>query len=311
MAWDDFQVFLAVHRTGSHARAGRALGVDPTTIGRRLAALEAELGARLFDRTPAGLTATPSAQALVPRLQRVEAELLAAEQELHGADARIAGPVRITASDGLVNYVLVPALVALRRRHPGLAIELGSETRTLDLSRREADVAVRLVRPKEPALVARKLGTMPFSLYASRAYLEHNGTPRSTAELERHDWIGFEAALDRLPQVTWLRRTVPRLRYAIRANTTAIHVAACAAGHGLALLPSFIAGHEPDLVPVLPRLAGPTRDVWAVAHTAMRRNARVALILAWLSSVVERGLGTKVHLVDEAEVGPVPPLRRQ
>ncbi len=286
MAWDDFQVFLAVHRTGSHARAGRALGVDPTTIGRRLATLEAGLGARLFDRTPAGLVATPVAQALVPRLARVEAELLAAEHELRGADTRIDGPVRITASDGLVRYVLVPALVPLRRRHPGLAIELGTDTRTLDLSRREADVAVRLVRPTEPALVARKLGAMAFSLHASRAYLERSGTPRSTAELERHDWIGFESALDRLPQVTWLRRTVPRLRYAIRANTTAIHVAACTAGHGIALLPSFIAAHEPDLVPVLPRLAGPTRDLWAVAHSAMRRNARVALVLSWLDELL-------------------------
>jgi DNA-binding transcriptional LysR family regulator len=217
-------------------------------------------------------------------MERVEAEILAAERELHGADARARGSVRVTASDGVVSYVLVPALATLRRRHPELELELRTETRMLDLSQREADVAVRLARPTQPALMARKLGVLRFALYASRAYLER-GAPRGAADLERHAWVGFEAALDRLPQVAWLRGLVPTLRYAIRANTTSTQIAACAAGHGIAMLPTFVAGREPALVPVLPRIAGPSRDVWAVAHAALRRNGRVAAVFEWLGEL--------------------------
>lgn len=286
MNWDDLQVFLAVQRSGSHAQAARALAVDPTTIGRRLAALEGELGARLFDRTATGLALTPPGTALLPRAQRIEAETQAVQRELLGADARIEGTLRLTAGDGLLGYVLVPALAELRRSHPGLSIELRADTRTLDLSRREADVAVRFSRPREPSLVARRLGPQRFGLYASRAYLDAHGTPRAARDLPPHAWIGYDASLDDAPQVRWLRRTVPGLRYAIRANTTSAQAAACAAGLGVALLPAFVAQREPLLLPVLPRLRTPVREAWAVTHADMKKNARVGIVLAWLRRVL-------------------------
>jgi DNA-binding transcriptional LysR family regulator len=283
MRWDDLQVFLAAVRTGSQIKAGRALGVDPTTIGRRLAALERELGAKLFDRTPQRLVATAAGLAIVPRAERVEAELLAVQREAGGADQRVDGPIRITGGDGLLNAVVVPALVALRRRHPGLAIELRADTRRLDLSRREADLALRLVRPSQPSLIARRLGNLGFGVYASRGYLDLHPTPRTLADTAGHDWIGFEAELDDLPQVRWLRCIVPRPRWVIRANTTMTQVAACRAGHGLALLPTFVAE---DLVQIAPRSHGPTRELWAVIHADLRRNARLAVVLDWLANLV-------------------------
>lgn len=286
MTWRDFEVFLAVHRSGSHARAARVLGVDPTTVGRRLTALEEGLGARLFDRTPLGLVLTPSGSAVLPRAERVEEEMVAAARELEGADARVVGAVRVTAGDGFIQYVLVPALAALRQRQPGLVIELRADTKLLDLSRREADVAVRLVKSKEPSLIARPIGQMPFAIYASRAYLERRGAPRSTRELAAHEWIGFEPALDGLPQNRWLRRTVPELRYAVRTNATTAQVGACAEGLGLALLPMFVAAHEPRLVRVLPRITTPSRDAWAVSHVDLRKNARVAIVTAWLAGLL-------------------------
>ena len=199
MSWDDLQVFLATVRTGSYASAARALGVDPTTVGRRISALEAKLGARLFDRTPHRLEPTAVAMAIVPRAERIDAEVLAVEREASGADARVTGPVRITGSDGVVNEILVPALLALRQRHPGLAIELRAETRVLDLSRRETDVAIRLVRPTQASLIARRMGLLGFGIYAARSYLDRRATPRSLADTADHDWIGFEAELDHLP----------------------------------------------------------------------------------------------------------------
>lgn len=286
MLWDDLQVFLAVHRRGSHKAAARALSVDPTTVGRRLAALEAAVGARLVVRTPDRVLATPVGLALATHAERIEAEVLAAERELEARDVRVEGALRVTAGDGLVHYVLLPALAELRREHPALAVELRADTRVLDLSRREADVAVRLARPKEPALVARRLGTLPFALFASQAYLDRRGAPRSLAALAAHDWIGFEASLDNLPQFRWLRRSIPEPRYVLRANATTTQVLACADGHGVALLPLLVAPREPRLRRLLPRLVGPSRDMWGVVHADLRGNPRVQIVLAWLARLV-------------------------
>ncbi|HET7542357.1 MAG TPA: LysR substrate-binding domain-containing protein [Polyangiaceae bacterium] len=288
VSWDDLRIFLAMHRKGSQGGAARLLQVAHTTIGRRIAALEAALGARLFDRTPAGMALTDMGTALLPRAARVESEVLAAERDLRGADVRLEGSVRITASDGIVHYILLPALAELRRAHPGIAIEVRAETRELDLSRREADVALRLSRPKEPSLVARRLGTLRFGLYASRAYLERRGSPRSVADLAGHDFIGFDASLDELPQVRWLRKTVPSaraskgIRWAVRATTTTAQVVACAESQGIALLGTFVAPREARLVPVLPRLSTPSRETWLAVHQDVRPNARVGAVCDWL-----------------------------
>lgn len=278
--WDDLRVVLAVARRTSHGGAARVLAVDPTTIGRRLAALERGLGVRLFDRTPAGLTPTDDGAALIARAERVEAEVLAAERELGGRDARLTGSVRITAGDGFVHHVLLPALAELRRIHPGITVELRADTRHLDLSRREADVAVRFARPTEPALVARRLGAMHMGLQASRRYLERAGTPRSAADLADHDLVGFEAALDDAPHIRWLLRQVKTPRWSVRATTTSAQLVAAAEGHGIALLASYVT--DPRLVPVLPALRPPPRDAWIVTHHDLRTSARVAAVVTWL-----------------------------
>jgi DNA-binding transcriptional LysR family regulator len=286
MLWDDLRVFLAVHRLGSHKRAGRLLGVDATTIGRRIATLEGALGVRLLLRTPERVQATAAGLRLVPHAERMETEALDAERKLLAADSRLEGSLRVTAGDGLVQYVLLPALVEFRREHPLLTLDLRADTRLLDLSRREADVAVRLLRPREPALIARRLGEMRLSLFASQDYLDRRGAPRSLAALSTHDFIGFDAALDDLPQVKWLRRALPEPRYVVRANTTVAQVLACAEGHGIALLPLFVAPREPRLKRLMPRLVGPSRDMWAVTHADLRANPRTEAFLAWLTQTV-------------------------
>jgi DNA-binding transcriptional LysR family regulator len=286
MIWDDLRVFLAVHRLGSHKGAARSLGVDATTIGRRITTLEKALGVRLFQRTPERLQTTAAGLKLVPRAERIEAEALDVERELQAADDRLEGSLRVTAPDGLVQYVLLPALAEFRREHPLLSIDLRADARVLDLSRREADIAVRLVRPKEPALLARRLGDMRLSLFASRDYVERRGAPRSLSALPAHDFIGFDASLDHLPQVKWLRRAVPAPRYVVRANTTTAQVAACAEGHGIALLPAFVAPREPRLRRLMPRLVGPSREMWSVMHGDLRGNARTEAFLGWLSAMV-------------------------
>jgi DNA-binding transcriptional LysR family regulator len=285
MLWDDLRVLLAVHQQGSHKRAGRQLGVDPTTVGRRLAALERAVGARLLLRTPDRVQVTPAGLKLVQHAQRMEAEAAAAERALLAEDQRLEGSLRVTAPDGFMHYLLLPALGELRRAHPRLSVDLRADTRVLDLSRREADIAVRLVRPKEPALIARRLGQMRFSLFASQSYLDRAGVPRTLDALASHDFIGFDASLDELPQTRWLRRVTAAPRYVVRANTTVAQVVACAEGHGIALLPAFVALREPRLQRLLPRLLGPSREIWGVTHADMRGNARAAAVLDWLAAL--------------------------
>jgi DNA-binding transcriptional LysR family regulator len=288
LVWDDLRVFLATHRTRSHAGAARALQVAPTTVGRRLAALEATVGARLFARTPDGLAPTAAALSLLPRAERMEAEAIEAERALSGVDARVSGTVRIACGDGFATFVLSPALPAFLAAHPGLAVEVKAGPRALDLTRGEADLAIRNFRPRERSLVARRLGVEDQALYAATAYLDARGRPRAAAELDGHDLVLYERDMDRLRGQAWLRGLAPRARAAVRVNNTNAMVAACLAGAGVALTSSAFLARDPRIERVLPRLEVPTLEVWSVTHGDLRSSARVVATLRWLEGLVKR-----------------------
>ncbi|QRK08292.1 LysR family transcriptional regulator [Archangium violaceum] len=287
LAWDDLRYFLAVYRHGTHAAAGRALRVAATTIGRRLGALETELGVKLLRRTPGGLVPTEAGERLRAHAERVEAEVLASERELTGEDQRVAGPVRLTSGDGLAVYVLTPRLLELRAKHPDLEVELRADPRVLDLSRREADVAVRAFRPREPSLLARRLVPFPFRVYGSEPYFARRGRPSSLRDLSQHDWVVPDAAQESSPHEVWRRRNASGGRIVVRTSATTLLMTACAEGHGLAMVPELLAAREPRLVPVLPRATGlPTGELWAVTHPDLRHSARVNAVLEWLVRVL-------------------------
>jgi DNA-binding transcriptional LysR family regulator len=284
--WDDLRYFLAVHRRGSHKAAARLLRVAPTTVGRRIEALEAAAQAQLFVRTPERLKTTAAGLALLPHAEQIEAEILASERELQGAGATLEGPLRVAAGDALVNYVVVPALGDLLSSHPGLVLELRTDTAIVDLSRREADVALRYVRPKEPALVARRIGEFPFALFASDAYLQRRGSPRTLAATASHEYVGLEAALDTLPQVRWLHRAIGKPLYVLRATTTTTQAIACAEGLGLALLPVFMGARDTRLRQLFPRQNAPRRELWAVFHADLRDDSRISTFLSWVGDAL-------------------------
>jgi DNA-binding transcriptional LysR family regulator len=286
LAWDDLRIFLAVHRARSHAGAARTLRTASTTVGRRLAAIEAAIGARLFTRTPEGLAPSGAAQMLLPHAERVEAEVLEAERALSGADARPTGSVRVTTGDGFAALVVAPALPAFLAAHPGLTVEIRAEARALDLTRGEADVAVRLFRPRERSLVARRLGLERYGLFAAPTYLAHRGTPRHARDLGRHDLILYDRDLDRMRTQAWVRQTAAGARIAVRASTTTTMHAACAAGAGIALLTVSTVRGDPAFSPVLPMLRPPANEIWAVTHPDLRSTARVAAVLRWLEELV-------------------------
>ncbi|APR81631.1 Transcriptional regulator, LysR family protein [Minicystis rosea] len=286
--WDDLRVLLAAHRGHTLAGAGRALGVDATTVGRRLHALEETLGTRLVERTPDGLVLTDAGLRAVAVAEEADARVTGLSREISGADARVAGTVRLTAGEGILVHVLAPALPALAARHPELRLELIASTRPLDLARREADLAVRLFRPREPGLVTKKLAPLAYGLYAAPAYLARRGEPRRTADLDAHDLIGFDAALSGTPEMRWLARHAPEGRFAVRASTTPVLLAACRAGLGILAVAEIIARGEPGIVRVLPRVTPPEREAWAVLHPDLRGAARVSAVLAWLDDVFAR-----------------------
>ncbi|OJH42105.1 LysR family transcriptional regulator [Cystobacter ferrugineus] len=282
LQWDDLRYFLAVHRHGTHAAAGRSLHVAPTTIGRRLAALEEALGVKLFQRTPDGLVLGESGQVLRAHAERVEAEVLASERSLTGADRRVSGPVRLTAGDGMATHVLAPRLAELQLVHPELRVELRADNLAVDLSRREADVALRLFRPREQSLIARRLAPFTFGVYGGEPYFARRGRPSGMKDAARHDWLGPESAQDGTPPGQWLRRHIPDARVVLRSSATTVLMSACAAGQGLAVFPELLAASDPRLVPVLPRAALPTRELWAVTHQDLRHSARVSAVMDWL-----------------------------
>lgn len=286
LVWDDLRVFLAVHRARSHAGAARLLRTAATTVGRRIAAVEAAVGARLFTRTPEGLAPTAAAQQLLPHAERVEAEVTEAERALTGADARPTGTVRVTTGDGFAAFVVAPALPAFLAAHPGITLDLRADIRALDLVRGEADVAIRLFRPRERSLVARRLGLERYVLCAAPDYLARRGTPRSARDLARHDLILFREELDRMRTQAWFKQTAAGARVAVRTSTTTSMHAACAAGAGIALLTASAVRGDPAFTPVLPSLRPPAAEIWAVTHPELRTSARVSAVLRWLEELV-------------------------
>jgi len=278
-SWDDLRVLLAIHRHQSHARAARALGVDATTIGRKLRALEGSLGVPLLRRGPGGYSLTPAAKALVPGIERMEEDANGIERIARGADQRVEGTVRLTAGDGVLNYVIVPALPSLRARHRELTVHLVGDVRVLDISKREADVAVRLVRPDAPNLIAKRLPPLPMGIFASEAYLRSRPAPVTGRNLANQDWLDYEEGGAAYPQVRWMRRLAPRV--VLRASTTTTLVRACEAGLGLAVL-NVAVGEAQRLVRVLPQADVPPRDAWVVHHRDDRTNPRVRVLVDWL-----------------------------
>ena len=176
--WNDLRYFLAIARGGTLSRASRLLGINATTVGRRLAALEEQVQARLFDRTPDGYVLTPSGRDLLPRAERMESEAIALDRDVIGADQRASGSVRLTATEMLATRFIMPHLPRFHALHPEITLELECTTRFVSLARREADIALRLSRPREDNVVGRRLASVPLSLYAAPRYLDERGTPR-------------------------------------------------------------------------------------------------------------------------------------
>lgn len=275
--WNDLRLFLAVTRARSMARAAKTLGIDHSTVFRRLNALEKKVGVRLFDRLPGGIYQPTSAGArTAAAAECMEHEALALDRDIAGRDHKLVGRLRVTSAETLAYRLLPPHLAAFHRAHPSIVVEFTVDNRILDLSRREADVALRPQRPKESNLWGRKIAGVAWTVYGARAYLDAKGLPSSLKDLRGYPLIGWDEMAARFGAANWFERTASKDAFVYRTASLVNQLLAAKAGIGLAALPCYLGDLEPDLTRALPtpppELA---TELWIVTHADLKNTGRV------------------------------------
>src|SRR5207248_1229647 len=244
--WSDLRYFLELSRSGTLAAAARKLGVDYTTVGRRLAALEQDLGAKLFERTPEGLILTEAGESIRAAAEEMEEAALLVEQRALGADRKLAGVVRVATTEMLGQLVALPAVRALHERHPQIRVDLATGAARLDLSRREADVALRYVRPEGGELVSRRAGRVAQAAYASRGYLASHPRPLPGRGLAGHDAVALTPPLH-TARATIGGEDFREARVVVRVNNSLALRQAVVLGLGIGELPCILGDADREL----------------------------------------------------------------
>ncbi len=278
--WSDLRFFLELARTGTLAAAGRKLGVDNTTVGRRLSALERDLGSKLFSRTPDGLVLTAAGEAIRTAGEEMEQAVLRGEQRVLGSDRKLSGLVRVATTEMLAELAVLPALRSVHERHPQIRVEVLTGAGRLDVARRETDVALRYGRPQSGDLVARRAGTMAFALYASGKYLAARGRPARGSGFSGHDIVTFNVGIRQ-----WRvggqfgGEPVHDGRVVLRTNSALTLLKAVQVGLGIGPLPCALADPDPKLERVLPTVPAELDELWLVVHPDVQRTSRVRAVI--------------------------------
>jgi len=275
--WGDLRYFLELSSAGKLAAAARKLGVDYTTVGRRLAALEEDLGAKLFERTPEGLILTEAGESIRAAAEEMEEAALLVEQRALGADRKLAGVVRVATTEMLGQFVVLPAVRALHEIHPQIRVDLATGAQRLDLARREADVAIRYVRPESGDLVSRRVARVAEAAYASKGYLASHPRPTAGNGLAGHDVVLLESRTLRGNHVAG--EDVANARIVLRTgNSLSLH-RAVALGIGIGGLPCYIGDADRELRRVFPEAPVEIDDLWLVVHADLTRTSRVRAVI--------------------------------
>ncbi len=290
--WDDLRYALALARAGSALRAARLLGVNQTTVLRRLDALEAELGAPLFERHRSGLTLTETGQLAARAAERMEVEAIALGNALAAKERDLAGSVRVTASETMAARLVSPCLRAFHQLHPAVTVELIVTDARLDLARGDADVAVRAgSRPEGAGIVARRLPDAEWTIYCSRDYAVERGAPACRDEIAGHDIVGMEGPMARLPGPTWLAASAPDVRVRCRCNSLSNMVTNLKAGLGLGALPTMVGDVEPDLHRCFPPPVDLNDEMWLMVREEVRSKPHVRAFADYVYRHIRQTLG--------------------
>ncbi|MES2165384.1 MAG: LysR family transcriptional regulator [Pseudomonadota bacterium] len=274
MDWDNARIFLAIYRKGTLRSAAAALDIDQATVGRRLNALEKSLGARLFLRTPSGYLATPAGELAVTAAELMEHAALQFQREMQGIDNRLSGIVRVNTSDTIASHSVLGAMQRLHAMHPEIRIVLSTSTEISNLTRREADLAVRTLKPTSPDLISRHLTRRSMALYATPAYLAERGMPVQGNGMQGHDIVVYQGSVAPRHMEKLCMEPIANARVAIEVNSGMVMLDAARRGMGVAELPCHMADGDPQLTRIWPERVD-HYDVWLVMHSDLSRSARV------------------------------------
>ncbi|MBI3452433.1 MAG: LysR family transcriptional regulator [Rhodospirillales bacterium] len=283
MNWDDLRIFLAVVRSGSVRAAANALGVNHSTVSRRIDAFEKKLEVRLFERLPTGYLTTAEGEDMLQGAQRIEAEYAALDRRVVGRDARLTGLVRVTMPGALATLLLIPDLARFTEAYPDIEIELDASYKVADLSRREADVAIRLTNDPPDRLVGRRLLKFAKAIYASHTYLARRAR---VGEPPSFSWISWD---DPSSGPQWAQNSpYPKAPIRHRVGDPAALLAAVKADMGIAMLPCFMGDAEPSLRRLAAADPVHGRDLWLLTHEDLRRTARIRKFLDFMADAILR-----------------------
>ncbi len=269
--WDDLRYVLAVANTGSLAGAARTLGVNHTTVLRRLATFENRLGLRLFERLPTGYVLTAGGEELIAAARGIEDTVTALERKLAGRDLRLTGTLRVTTTDTLMASLLPEILAEFRSAHAGIQLEVAVANQMFNLGKRDADVAIRPAKEPPEALVGRRVAKVAFAVYAGHGYAARG----RRIDLARERWLAPDDSLAGTSAARWMRATLPESEIVLRADSFVALRQAAEAGLGLAALPCYLGDTSPGLVCVHPPIAEMETALWVLTHEDLRRTARV------------------------------------
>ena len=275
MDWDNLRFFLELSRAGKLTVAARRLGVDHTTVARRLQALEKSIGAQLLVREPSGYRLTEAGHGLLPQAEAMESACKVIEKRLAGAEDYLSGKVRIGATEGYGSTLLTSQLVELNRRHPHLGVDLLAVPRALQLSRHEADIVITLERPGRGPYLITRLTDYVLRLYAAGDYLAERGPIRNRDDLRKHALVGYVDDLLYSKELQYLDEIGRPLHMALRCTSILAQQRAVAEGAGLAILPAFAAAEDPTLQPVLAGEIEFVRTFWMLMPTELKDIARM------------------------------------
>ena len=284
--WDDLRFFLAIARTGSLSAAARQLHVTQSTVGRRLATMQAALGVRLIRRAEEAFALTAAGDAILERVERMEAEALSVERCVGGHDARLGGVVRVSSSQLVATTLLAPALAELHAAAPAILVEALPFGTGEAVARHKAEIGVQLRRPTSPDIVIRSLGTIAFALYASADYIARRGLPGPEDGYAGHQVATLLDDRETSLQAAWLARHMRRGDVVLRADSYETLHSAALAGGGLAVLPRFRADPEPRLRRIATAAPIQAADIWLSVHRENREIARIRMVIDCLAGAV-------------------------
>ncbi|RDV00943.1 LysR family transcriptional regulator [Trinickia dinghuensis] len=288
LSWDDLRVFLAVARTGNLSRAGRSLGMDHATVGRRVSALEFALETPVFERDRTGCRLNAQGRAMLEHVEAVEANLLTLADTLESGTPGPAGHVRIATMEGIASLYLSEQFAGFKQEEPRISIELVTSSNEVRISQREADIFLSFFEPRGTNLEVSRIGRFALNLYASSDYLSRHGTPCSVKALGNQVFVGYIDDLIQLEAVRWLDDAIANPAIDFYSSSMLSQMFAAAAGAGIVMLPAFAHAERFGLVPILKDRIEVHRDVWMSTHRYVRRVPRIRRVLAFLGEIFMR-----------------------